>query len=176
MILKGNRPIKKKRISLHGQVIKFSNEKGLEPPNTLEKHLGEINPLLLRKGWCVFLRSGYVGLTGYTADIKNFIPLEERDPNTPYSDFTNKDGEKKTREYRPKTDVIIVSIAYIRVVDNGGNFISNKWEVKTHWTINRNLFDNFKSAWKLFTEIESRYDPGTIIWTRLDEYDAFENY
>ncbi|MGB3209460.1 MAG: BRCT domain-containing protein [Desulforhopalus sp.] len=169
------RPERRKRLSVPGMVVKLSEVTDLEPDGTLTQHYEEVSQNFLKKGWCIFKRSGYIGLAGYAAETKEPIPFKDRTATVQYEDFTNNRGEQKTRVYTPR-NVHIISIAYIRIVDKHGQFTTNNWEVKTHWTVKRNLFAEFKPAWELFLSIEQRYDPGTILWTKLDDYDAFEKY
>lgn len=168
------RPSRKNKISLPGQIIPLYPGHQSISFDPLTKAAEVLFPSYINKGWCVFLRNGYLGLTGYGAELKSFVPENKRKKEFIYRDYITKDGVHKTREFSPREERI-VSIAFIILVGMGGEQ-RPKWEVKTHWTIRRNMFEDFESAWKLFKEIEQRYDPGYMLWSKLDDYDEFENY
>lgn len=160
---------KKPTSSLSGQLIELSPHSKTRTGTELEPALKMMLQLYINKGWCISHRPGHIGLTGYMAEVKEYIPREKRKEGTPYRDFRSKDGTKKTRVYKPREERI-VSLTLIELIDTEGNVISEKWELNTHWTTQRNLFDNFETAWQLFCEIEARYHPSRITWTKLDDY------
>lgn len=168
------RPEKKRRLSIPGKMFHVGEGTKIAS-DKLEKALVEIETNLLNKGWCVFHRNSHLGLAGYTANVSKFIPEKDRKQSSYYQNFVSKDGEPKTREYVPREDTI-VSISKIIRVGSNGEKSSPEWEVMTYWTGKRNIFSEFDDAWKIFLEIEARYDPGKIIWTKLAEYEEFEPY
>lgn len=167
-------PKRKTRLSLPGTKIQVVKQSQIQP-GPLEQAFEDTETALLSKGWCIFHRPAYLGLAGYIATVTSFIPEENRKNNAVYKNFISKDGEPKTREYTPREERIL-SITQISIADPNGNHIKSSWEVKTHWTSRPNRFEKFESAWELFLEIEDRYDPGMMVWTKLEDYEEFEPY
>lgn len=150
-------PLRKKRLSIQGKVIRVTESNGLILKGELEEELEQVLPALINKGWCVLVRNGFVALTGFTKQ----------------KDTTNDSSDKDILIPRNEN---IVSIAKIRLVNNEHSESFERWEVKTLWTVKRNIFSDIQSAWSVFLEVERRWDPGTILWSHIDKYERFEHY
>lgn len=169
------KPERKNRLKLKGKIIRVTKSDGNVPRGEIERKTEEIISYLINKGWCVFVRNGFLGLAGYKIEVRNYIPIEEREPGTEYKSYTSDEGIRKTKVWVPRDDYIVFIVNVNTPIDELERLLS-KWEVKSHWTVKRNIFDEFEQAWNVFLEIEKRYDPGKIIWTKLEEYENFEFY
>lgn len=168
-------PVKKKRLNLPGKLIETYPAFTPKNPCELKDLLTNISNYLISKGWCIHYHPNYIGLTGYTTETMPRVPAEKKKTDTHYHDYANKNNEPKTRIYVSREDRILL-IYKVGCVDKHGKCIGQHWEVQTKWTSKRNIFDNLSDAWDLFRDIEQRYDPGTIVWSKLKEYDEFEPY
>lgn len=171
--IKKRPPVKKKRLNLPGKIIEVVKNDTL-PQSELEIYFENMRESLLKKGWCIYRRNGYLGLAGYEANRIDRISIEDRKENHIYQDYTGKNGIPKTRVYNPR-DEKIVTIAKISLVDLNEQS-KDRWEVTSYWTTRRNLFKDYAEAVALFSQIENRWDPGTMLWSKLAEYEYFEPY
>ena len=110
--------------------------------NPLPTYINLMKPHFESKGWHVVHYDHYIGLTGYLKD---------------------KGGDKAPLP-RPQH---IVSLCYFQPLSAEGEIKKMMWEVKTHWTVKRQLFTEFEPAYELFVEEEKKYDPKKLNWASL---------
>lgn len=111
--------------------------------NPLQEKLEEIRPALAAKKWHI--------------------------SNTPHisASITGLVEKRKTKILEPRGQMI-VGIWTIHSTDGDGKRRLNMWEVKTHWTVKRNIFEDFESAWEMFCAEEKKYHPALIDWQDLE--------
>ena len=111
--------------------------------NPLPEYIESLLPYLEKKGWHVSCNDFYLGVTGYM--------IKKSD---------------KGKASMPRQDHI-VSLCRFEQVDANGTPINNMWEVKTYWTVKRQLFEDFGAAYDLFRKEEIKYHPEKIKWSML---------
>ncbi len=119
------------------------NDIYLTAKNPLQEKLENIRPELIAKNWHI--------------------------SNTPHisASLTGLVKKRKTKTFEPRNQMI-VGIWNIHSIDADGQRRLNMWEVKTHWTVIRHIFDDFESAWEMFRAEEEKYHPDLLNWQDIE--------